>query len=68
MNVGGVLDTWNEEFESYCLMSSKIISILLLCFVSFKLCGIGFLPSCVICMVCYGYVFLVLSFLSHESA
>lgn len=40
MNIGEVLPILNLECESYCLMSFRFVSILLLCYKSPKVCTI----------------------------
>ena len=67
MNVEGVLAIWNEEYESYCIMSRRLVSILLLSFESLKY--VKFVLLLTMCIV-YDLVWLwydSIEFLSLES-
>lgn len=63
MNIRWVHAIWNEECESYGMMSCRLVSKFMLCFESLNVCEIGVFLN-ILCIVCYGYVLIVLS--SHS--
>ena len=64
----GVPPILNEECESYCIMTRRLVFIFLLCFEFLKYVKLVFLLNGILYIVWYGHVLLVLSFFSLESA